>query len=249
MRKLSMYVSVLALALASCVSKEEHEKLRTELEAAQFELETNQKYITALQDVSTLMDSIDEARDDLNADMESGTSPDDYVDRMQGIHDYIKQTEQKIDQLQSEMQKSDKNTRAYTRTIAKLRKDLSKKTNEITVLQAKVDAVEQENSQLLTSLSARDSVLVEKNRQIDLKKEELALIESKIEELMANSKLSEADAYFVRAASIEETANRTKFAPKKKKATIKEAIGLYEMALGMGRSDAQEKIDALQKKI
>ena len=251
MKKLSLYVGVLAgLILVSCgVPQEEHDKLKSELESTKFELENNQKYVTALQEVSVLMDSIDAARDELSTDIESGTSPEDYVTRMNNIHDYIKQTEQKIDVLQRELSISDKNKNVYIGKIAKLRKQLAAKEEEINLFQTKIEEVNLRNAELLTSLSARDSILLEKDNLIELKKEELAKIEARIEELLASSKMSEADFYFSRAETMVETANRTKFAAKKKKATLKEALSLYEVALNMGRTDAQEKIDAIQSKI
>lgn len=251
MKKVSLYTVVLAvLMLASCgVPKEEHDKLKSELESTKSELLDNQKYVVALQEVSVLMDSIDAARDDLNTDIESGTSPNDYVSRMNNIRDYIKQTEQKIDVLQRELSAADKNKNAYAGRIAKLRKQLAAKEEEIVAFQAKIEEVNLRNTELLTSLTARDSILLEKDNLIDQKKEELAQIEARIEELLASSKMSEADFYFSRAETMEETANRTKFAGKKKKETLKEALTLYEVALNMGRQDAQEKIDAIQSKI
>jgi len=251
MKKLSLYACVLAgIILSSCgVPQEDHDKLKSELESTQFELDNSQKYVTALQEVSVLMDSIDAARDELNTDIEAGTSPDDYVTRMNNIHDYIKQSEQKIDVLQRELSASDKSKGAYSRQIARLKKDLASKQEEIEAFQVKVEEVTSRNTELITKLSVRDSILLEKEGQIAEKKKELADIEARIEELLASSKMSEADFYFSRAETMEETASRTKFAGKKKKATLKEAMSLYEVALNMGRSDAQERIDQLQKQI
>jgi hypothetical protein len=48
---------------------------------------------------------------------------------------------------------------------------------------------------------------------------------------------------------VEEAANRTKLAPRKKKETYKEAIELYKKALSMGKQEAQDKITALEKKV
>ncbi|MEL7006142.1 MAG: hypothetical protein AAFN93_25955 [Bacteroidota bacterium] len=251
MKKLSLYACVLAgIILSSCgVPQEEHDKLKSELESTQFELENSQKYVTALQEVSVLMDSIDAARDELNTDIEAGTSPDDYVSRMNNIRDYISQTEQKIDVLQRELSASDKSKAAYSRQIARLKKDLASKQEEVEVFQAKVNEVTSRNTELIAKLSVRDSILLEKEGLISEKKKELAAIEARIEELLASSKMSEADFYFSRAETMEETAARTKFAGKKKKATLKEAITLYEVALNMGRTDAQERIDQIQKQI
>ena len=40
---------------------------------------------------------------------------------------------------------------------------------------------------------------------------------------------------------------RTKFAPKKKKETKREALELYKLSLSLGKTDAQSKIDELEK--
>ena len=75
------------------------------------------------------------------------------------------------------------------------------------------------------------------------------MIEAKIQELMIASKVSEADSYYARAQAVEEAANRTKLAPKKKKETLKEAIELYKKSLSLGKEEAQAKITELEKKI
>jgi hypothetical protein len=61
--------------------------------------------------------------------------------------------------------------------------------------------------------------------------------------------MSEADAFYARAVAMEEAANRTKLAPRKKRETLKEALELYKKALSLGRTDAQKKIDQLSKDI
>jgi len=48
---------------------------------------------------------------------------------------------------------------------------------------------------------------------------------------------------------VEEAANRTKLAPRKKKETLREAVELYKKALSLGKSEAQDNITALEKKL
>ena len=43
--------------------------------------------------------------------------------------------------------------------------------------------------------------------------------------------------------------HRTKLAPRKKKETLREAIELYKKALSLGKTEAQERITALESKI
>lgn len=246
------FLSAFVLAfvcMAGCVSQDEHTQLKNELDSIQFELDAAQKAVTTLHEVGTLMDSVDAARNQLSMDMEMGTNYEDYKSRMENIQDYIKQTESKLDQLQVDLQKSDANRAAYARTVKKLRKDLETRGKEVTELQTQVETYKTENQELITSLDLKSSELEEKTIEIERKKEELSLIEARIQELMTSAQVSEADAYFARAVAVEEAANRTKLAPKKKKETYKEAITLYQEAVALGHSVAQEKIDALTKKI
>ena len=95
----------------------------------------------------------------------------------------------------------------------------------------------------------QEAELSDKSAQIETKNQELALIEARVQEMMIQSKMSEADAYFARGQAVEEAARRTQLAPRKKKQTYKEAIELYKKALSLGKTEAQEKITALEKKI
>ncbi|MEM6360883.1 MAG: hypothetical protein AAF149_03695 [Bacteroidota bacterium] len=237
------------MVLVGCVSQDEHSRVKNELDSIQFKLDAAQKAVATLHEVGILMDSVDAARSQLSMDMEMGTNYQDYKTRMKNIQDYIHQTESKLDQLQVDLEKSDANRAAYARTVKKLRKDLAERGKELSELQTQVENYKSENDELITSLDLKNSELEDKTAEIELKKEELTLIEARIQELMASAKVSEAEAYFARAIAVEEAANRTKLAPKRKKETYKEAITLYQEAVALGHASAQEKIDALTKKI
>jgi hypothetical protein len=95
----------------------------------------------------------------------------------------------------------------------------------------------------------QEAELNDKQAQIEAKQQELALIEARIQELMVQSKMSEADSYFARGQAVEEAANRTKLAPRKKKDTLKEALELYKKALSLGNDKAKAKVDELEKRV
>jgi hypothetical protein len=61
--------------------------------------------------------------------------------------------------------------------------------------------------------------------------------------------LNEAEAYFIQAQQVEETARRTKFAPRKKKASWAQALELYRVSLFLGKEEAQPKIAQLEEKL
>src|SRR5690606_9113046 len=174
---------------------------------------------------------------------------DDYASRMKDINNYVKDTERKIDDLEKTLSSSKANARSYAKTIQKLKADLEAKTQEIVGLQEQVEKYRNENQNLITTVGMQEAELIDKQSEIEAKTQELALIEARVQELMIQSKMSEADAYFARAAAVEEAANRTKLAPKKKKETLREAIELYKKSLSLGKAEAQARIEELEKRI
>lgn len=247
MLKNILFITVIAATLMSC--GRESEKLRSEVDSLKAELQTSQQFATTLQEVSVLMDSIDANRQLLRVNMVEGTTYDNYTARMKDINNYVKSTQSKIEDLEGTLKKSKGNNRALTATIKKLKADLEAKNVEIGKLQELVATMGNENRNLITTVGLQEAELNDKEEQIITKQQELALIEAKIQELMISSKVSEADSYFARAQAVEEAANRTKLAPKKKKETLREAVELYKKALSLGKQEAQEKITELEKKI
>lgn len=248
MLKRLIFVIPVAAFLVSCETKDK-DNMQAKIDSLQTELETSQRMAKTLTEVGVLMDSIDASRQLLRVNMVEGTTYDDYKERMKDINNYVRDTQRKIDDLEQSLSKSKANAGAFSKTIKQLRAQLEEKTNAIAELQEQVDKYRNENENLVSTVSMQEKELVDKQAEIETKSQELALIEARIQELMIQSKMSEADAYFARAQAVEEAANRTKLAPKKKKETLKEAVELYRKALSMGKAEAQAKIDELEKKI
>lgn len=247
LKKLVLCLPVAALLLG-CDTKEK-DQLQSKVDSLQTQLVESQRMAKTLTEVGVLMDSIDASRQLLRVNMVEGTTYDDYKERMNDINSYVKDTQQKITEMEKSLSKSKANAGAFASTIKKLKADLANKTNEIIALQDQVDKYRNENMNLVSTVSMQEAELVDKQAEIETKTQELALIEARIQELMIQSKMSEADAYFARAQAIEEAANRTKLAPKKKKETLREAVELYKKALSMGKEEAQGKIEELEKRI
>lgn len=241
-------VFIVATWILSCNTKEKAQ-LQSKVDSLTVELETSQRMAQTLQDVGVLMDSIDANRQLLRVNMVEGTTYDNYTSRMKDLNNYVKETEEKIADLEKELKKSKSSASAFAKTIKKLKVELTTRSDEISALQEKVEMQRNENQNLSQTIKLQEDELTQKEEQIRQKEEELALIEVRIQELMINSKISEADAYYARAQAVEETANRTKLAPKKKKASYQEAIELYKKSLSLGKKEAQAKITALEKKI
>ncbi len=237
-----------AIMLAACDNTEK-ETMQRKIDSLNIELLRSQKMSESLAEVGTLLDSIDASRRLLRLDMVEGTSYDDYSARMRDLNNYVRQTESKIDALEQSLRNSSGASTKLTRTIARLRADLQSKTQEISMLQEQVETYRNENKNLVSIVELQDAEILDKQAEIEAKTQELAFIEARVQELMIQSKISEADAYFTRAAAVEEAANRTRLAPRKKKETLREAIELYKKALSLGKNEAQAKIDELEERL
>jgi chromosome segregation ATPase len=238
-----------ASALLMSCGGGENAKLKTEVDSLRSALQENQQFVETLQDVGVLMDSIDANRQLLRVNMVEGTTYDDYTSRMKDINNYVKDTQSKIEDLEKALKKSKGATNAFASTIKKLKADLEQRNAEIAQLQSNVEQLKNENQNLITTVGLQEAELSDKEGQIMAKQQELALIEARIQELMLQSKMSEADAYFERGKAIEEAANRTKLAPRKKKETLREALELYKKSVSLGKAEAQAKVDEIEKRL
>lgn len=244
----NLLLALMVIFLASCNTNEKAQ-LQSQVDSLRIELETSQRMAKTLQDVGVLMDSIDANRQLLRINMVEGTTYDNYTNRMKDLNNYVRETENKIADLENQLKKSKGSAASFSATIKKLKAELQTKSTEIAALQEKVDKYRNENENLIQTIGLQEAELTDKQSLILQREQELALIEARIQELMISSKVSEAEAYYARGEALEEAANRTKLAPKKKKETYKEAIELYKKSLSLGKQEAQAKITALEKKI
>lgn len=231
--------------LFSC-DKKEREALQAQNDSLRTELEASNVMAQNLQEIGVLIDSIDASRQILRTDVVEGTSYADYKSRLQGINTHIQETEAKIAELEKSIKTAKGN---YAITIKRLKADLELSSQQITALQGEVEKMRVENQALATTITQKDSVINEKLETIKMKEQDVATLEAKVVEVNTASKQSQADLYFAQAQALETAAERTKFAPKKKKETQREALELYKLSLSLGKTEAQSRIDELQKEL
>jgi chromosome segregation ATPase len=248
MMKNLLFALTAGALLMSCGAAEK-EKLRTEVDSLRTALQENQQFVSTLQEVGVLMDSIDANRQLLRVNMVEGTTYDDYTSRMRDINGFVKDTQSKIEELESSLKQSKSAASAYAATIKKLRADLEQRNQDIATLQSNVEQLKNENQNLITTVGLQEAELTDKEAQIMAKQQELALIEARIQELMLQSKMSEADSYYERGKALELAASRTQLAPRKKKETLREALELYKKSLSLGKTEAQAKVTELEKRL
>lgn len=246
MKNMMLILSV--VGFFSC-GRYERERLSGQVDSLQYELNESRQAAQTLMEVGMLMDSIDASRQLLRSTMVEGTTYTDYVARMTDINKYVKETEKKITSLEKSAKKSTSNSSSLSATIKKLRGELSTANRELVSLQALVAQYKIENENLAQSIGEKDSQIAEYESRIRITQDEMTLLQQQLAEVQVTSRQTEADAYFARAQAVEETANRTRFAPRKKKASRKQALELYKLAFQMGKEEAQPRILELEKKI
>lgn len=240
--------AIVLVTVCSCHVKENKE-LRSAVDSLQTELQASAEIVQTLSDVGVLIDSIDLNRNLLNTHMIEGTSYANYTSRLNDINAYVKQTVRKIADLESSMKKSKTNNDYYASTIKKLKIDLEGSAAQLMALQLEVEKVRNENSQLLTTVRTREEELNKKEEMIQLNQQSIAALETRVDEIIRQSSMDQADAYYKQAQALETAAQRTKFAPRKKKATQKEALELYRLAATLGKEEAAPRIAMLEKDI
>ena len=242
------FVLLVGIIFMNCGGAEK-EKLQLAVDSLTQRLVESEQVATTLQEVGVMMDSIDANRQLLRVNMIEGTTYADYTARIKDINEYVKDSQKKIEDLEKALKKSRGSSSAFSNTIKKLKADLESRNKEILDLQSQVDKYRNENQNLIHTVTLQEAELSDKQNKILEKEQELALIEARIQEIMIQSKMSEGDAYYARGEAIEEAANRTKLAPRKKKETYREALEMFKKSLSLGVAKAQTRIDELEKKI
>lgn len=227
----------------SCDTKEKEQLLST-VDSLKIELNASQATAATLQEIGILLDTIDASRKMLRTNIVEGTPYEDYQNRLTELNSYIQQTQNKISELENTLQKS---TRNYSATIKRLKSELALSTQQLAALQTEVEKIRGENELLAKTVVERDEKITEQLSVIQLKEENVAMLEAKVQEVNTLSTENKAELYFAQAQALETAAERTKFAPKKKKETQREALELYRLSLSLGNQQAEIRIAELEK--
>ena len=241
-RKFILGLSVVGI-LWGCNDKQKELALQSQIDSLRTELHESEQTAQAMQEVGVMIDSIDASRQLLRTDMVEGASYQDYKNRLASIREYVRESQEKI----AELEKTAQRTRGYAGTIKRLKADLEKTTLALTTLEDEVKNARAENQRLTQTVSSRDSVITINEQALKEREDNLASMETQMQEMNVESKNFQADSYFNQAKALEEAANRTQFAPKKKKKARQEALELYKKALELGKDEAQAKVQELEK--
>lgn len=233
----------MAALMMSCDSKE-RAQLQHRVDSLSAELQASKQVEATMAEVGVLIDSIDANRQALRAEMVEGTSYTDYIKRLKDINNHISETKTKVAELEKNV-KSAKSSSAVA--LKRLKQDLELRSQELLALQSEIENMRAENRKLATDITAKDSTLVNREEVIKLREQDIASLEGLVKDINEQTKVKVANLYYAQAQALETAAQRTKFAPKKKKETKREALELYKLSLSLGKSEAEARIAELEK--
>ena len=176
----SLYLVLIPTFLISCGTQEK-EALQNQVDSLKTALDKSHQTSETLAEIGILLDSIDASRQLLRVNLVEGTPYDDYSGRMEDLNDYIKDTQEKIENLERSLQSSKANSRAFSKTINQLKAELSTKGKEMAFLQEQVEKFRNENENLIITVDLQDAEIADKQSQIESKSQELALIEARVQ--------------------------------------------------------------------
>jgi chromosome segregation ATPase len=241
------YLMVTSMLLSFCSPQEKITQLESQNDSLRQALLTSETMLYTMQEVGTLIDSIDASRHALRVNLVEGIQAGSYTERLEEINQYVKRSHDKITGLEAALRESHNESSAYQMMISALKDELSIAADEIRALEARVAAVMKDNTNLKQTVKVQEASLEDFHLQLEAKYNEVKLLSLHIEELTAKLKITEAEAFYAQAQSLELAANRTKLAPRKKKETYQQALDLYKKALEAGKTEAREGIQRLEK--
>ena len=228
--------------LWGCNTKE-NTMLKAKVDSLQVELQANAKSLAMLDEVGVMLDSIETNRIVLRSGVVEGTKYSDYSQRLKNLNEYIQTTQVKL----AELEKASKKNKTYASMVAKLKSELEGSRQQIAALQIEVEKAREANALLAQSVTQKDSLLAVNAEVIKVKEQDIASLELKVQEVNQNSVNAQADLYYAQGQALELAAARTKLAPRKKKETQREALELYKRAYSLGKTDAKDRIEQLEK--
>jgi small-conductance mechanosensitive channel len=238
---------IVIVAIAGC-NQREKEAWKRETDSLRTQLALNAEAVQTLGEVGALIDSIDASRDVLRSGIAEGLPHDSFVARLGEINDYVKATQVNIEDLDNALRKSKSANANVNAVVAKLKKDLKAKSDELLILSAEVGRYKLLTDSLSSTVDIQSAELNDKLEQLTARQNEITRLEEEMMVIAAQAKYDMAESYYLRAQALEEAAKRTNFAPKKKKNTRNEALELYKLAALSGKQEAEVKVQELENR-
>ena len=236
------------LLISSCNNKE-ITRLQIENDSIRNALNLDHRVQTNLNDVRSLLDSIDRSRNVLVHHLDKGITLHEFSSRLADINHYIKKSEEKIQLMENALKSSKADGSAYFMLMLSLKDEMQRREDQISNLQAHIASYKIENDSVEERIRITETDTQNARQDLAAKQKELLFLQSKIQAIAEKLRHAQADAYYARARQVEEIARRTKLAPQKKRAAYAEALELYKIALSFGKDEARVDIGNLNKRL
>jgi chromosome segregation ATPase len=244
-----LILGVIAVALLGSCNVKENKELKAKVDSLNVELITSKQTAAVLHDVSVMLDSIESSRMLLRSGVVEGTDYNDYAGRMSNLNAYIKETQIKLDEMETTLKKTRNSSSTYAAMVKKLKTELETSTQQVAALQIEVEKYRADNQLLASTVVQKDSLLTTNAETIKVKEQDIATLETKVQNISTNATLTQADLLYAQGQALETAAARTKLAPRKKKDTQREALELYKQSFSLGKQEAKIKIEELEKEV
>ncbi len=234
----------LPLLLFSCY-KDENKQLRSEVDSLKWVLESSQKVEFQLDEIDAILDSIDANRNMMRARVVEDPEYKGYANRLRDLGFHIRDTQLKIQELEEASSK----VRGLLAAVQNLQNEMALQAAQFAALKKKGLQHAEQMDSINSIVEHKDSLLHRNEEVIKIKNADIVAFEVLLRENEEKMRREMSELYYAQAEALEIAADRTNFAPKKKKETLKEAIELYRVSLSLGKTEAQEKIEVLEKKV
>jgi len=242
-----LILGVFAVALLGSCNVKENKDLKAKVDSLSMELNASQQVAAQLHDVSIMLDSIESSRVILRAGVVESTSYNDYAGRMRNLNNYIKETQSKLEEMETSLKKSKASSNSYASMVKKLKAELETSSQQVAALQIEVEKYRAENQMLVSTVAEKDTQLSQNAEIIKVREQDIAALETKVKDITTNATMTQADLLYAQGQALETAAARTKLAPRKKKETQREALELYKQSYSLGKEEAKMKIEQLEK--
>ncbi|MDW7690331.1 hypothetical protein R9C00_23795 [Flammeovirgaceae bacterium SG7u.111] len=247
MSKTTFFVLLwVAFGVWSCGNTKE-QKVSSKITLSEVEIPNG--YQQRFEQVAYLLDSVAITESLIEERLNDGTKFIDHLDRIRGFEAFVEYTRQKLIKLENDLGSSDGQNQLLQQIIAQYHEELEVKDSVIGRLSEQVVRYKGKNDELVRKIDLQRQEITSLEDEINEKEKELDRLKDSITSLSKKMTIAKADSYMEKAAAAEELANRTQFAPKKKKEAYQEAYQLYKLAYEAGSQQAGKKMEELKSKM
>ncbi len=249
LRKTLLLLSIVGSFCGCDFQNMERARLKSKVDALAAELEVSREAISALGDVRRLIDSIDYNRYAILGVMKEEITDDDFKARLRGINRYVIEAQDRIRLLQQKIDGLSTTSSKSTETLKGLIAAVDQRTEELRLLEERFEAAHSENDKLFQTVTLKEAELGEKLERLKAKEDDLEAVENELKNSLMQFRAAQGESYFAEAMAMEEIANRTHFAPGKRREARSEAYDLYKLALSYGKEEARDKMVELEQEM